>query len=251
MIDIHCHLEQTDYNKDRNKIIESCKKQLNAVITCCAHPRDFDMTMKLIEKYPDFIFATIGIHPEYIKEISEKEVDEFFDLIRKNKDRIVGIGETGLDYWWIKEKSYQEKQKELFRKFIDLARELKKPLIVHAREAYDDVINVLEENDAERVVMHMFGAHHLLKKVLDNNWFVSLNTIVLRSKKHKKVARDTPFKNLLTETDSPWLDPNGGRNTPLNVKLVIEKIAEIKKIPFNKVDHTTTQNAIRVFSLMV
>ena len=91
MIDCHCHFEQKDYDKDRDEVIEKCRKQLQAVVTSCAHPKDFELTMKLAEKYKGFVFATVGIHPEYIKEISEQKKNDFIELIKANKDKIVGI----------------------------------------------------------------------------------------------------------------------------------------------------------------
>jgi TatD DNase family protein len=251
MIDAHCHLEQPDYDKDRDEIIEKCKQQLKAVITCCAHPKDFDLTLNLVGKNKGFVFATVGIHPEYIKEVSEKEKDEFLEKIKENKDKVVGIGEIGLDFFEVKESDWQKKQKELFIELINFAKEVNLPLVVHARDAFEDAIKILEQEDAKRVLLHMFGAHHLLKRVVENNWQVSLSTILARSKKHKKIARDAPLENLITETDSPWLGPEGKRNIPLNIKLVVEKIAEIKKIEFEKVDEITTQNAIKFFNLQI
>jgi TatD DNase family protein len=249
MIDVHCHLEQEDYSKDRDEVIENLRKELKAIITCCAHPKDFDLTLNLVEKYKGFIFATVGIHPEYVKEISEKEKEEFLEKIKENKDKIVGIGEIGLDFNWVKEKEWQEKQKELFIELINFAKELNLPLIIHSREAYDEAVRILEQENAKNVLLHMFGANHLVKKVIENDWFISMNTIVLKSKKHKKVVRDMPLERLMLETDSPWLSPCGGRNTPLSVKVVAEKISEIKKVKFEEVDRITTKNAIKFFNL--
>jgi len=249
MIDCHCHLEQKDYEKDRNEVIEKCIQNLKAVVTCCAHPDDFDLTMKITRKYKNFVFATVGIHPEYIKEISRDGVKEFLKLIKHNKDNIIGIGEVGLDYYWIKEKILREKQKKLFVEFINLAKSLKKPLVIHARDAFEDTINILEQENARQVLMHMFGANHLVKRVEDNGWYISLNTIVMRSKKHKKIARDVSLEKILLETDAPWLDPKGGRNEPTNIKIVAERVAEIKKISFDKVWTQCTENAIRFYRL--
>ena len=207
--------------------------------------------MDICEKHRDFVFVTAGIHPELIRDIDKKTLDNFIAAVKKNTDNIVGIGEVGLDYWWIKEKKWQEKQKELFVTFIRLAKHLKKPLVIHARDASEDAIKILEEENANHVLMHMFGAHHLLDRVIENGWYVSMNTIVLRSKKHRKIARDIPLDRLLTETDAPWLDPDGGRNTPLNVRAVIEKIADIRKTDFDEIDRKTTENAIRFFRLTV
>jgi TatD DNase family protein len=254
MIDCHCHLEQPDYDKDRDQVIEKCKQQLKAVITCCAHPKDFDLTLRIVERHKGFVFATAGIHPEYIKEVSEKEKDEFLERIKENKDKIVGIGETGLDFFWIKEKEWQQKQKEWFVEFINFAKELKLPVIIHSRDAYEEAIKILEQEDAKQALMHMFGANQLTKKVVENDWFVSMNTIVLKSKKHKKVVRDTPLYRLLLETDAPWLAPEGfgsERNDPTAVKAVAEKIAEIKKVSFDEVWNRCGENAIKFFNLSI
>jgi len=255
MIDVHCHLEQKDYDKDREEVIEKCKKELKAVITSCAHPKDFELTMRMVENHKNFVFASCGVHPEYIKDVSEKEKDDFLDLIVKNKERIVAIGETGLDFFYIKEKEWQEKQKQLFIQLIDLARELDKPIIIHSREVFEETTEILEKQDAKKVLLHMWGAHHLLKRILENGWFISMNTMVLRSKKHRKIARDCPLDRLMLETDSPWLAPKRlvegieTRNDPTSIKIVAEKISEIKKLSFEDIWRGCGENAIKFFSL--
>ncbi|MCS7106158.1 MAG: TatD family hydrolase [Candidatus Aenigmarchaeota archaeon] len=250
MIDVHCHLEQEDYSQDREEVIRECKKELKAIITCCAHPKDLDLTLSLVEKYKDFVFATVGIHPEYVKEVSEEEKKSFFQKVKDNVEKIVGIGETGLDFFWVKEKEWQEKQKELFIEFIELAKDLDLPIIIHSREAYDEAVEILEQENTKKVLLHMFGANHLVKRIVDNGWFVSTNTILLKSKKHKKVVRDVPLERIMLETDSPWLSPSGKRNTPLSVKIVAEKIAEIKKVSFEDVKKITTENALKFFNIL-
>jgi TatD DNase family protein len=250
MIDVHCHLEQKDYEKDRDEVIEKCKRELKAVITCCCHPDDFDLTIEMVEKYKNFVFATVSIHPEYIKEIEHLKVDEFLKKIEENKEKIVGIGETGLDFI-IKEPEWKEKQKELFIKFIDLAKSLNLPLVIHARKAFAEAIEILEKFETKRVLMHFFTAKELLPKILKNGWSISVNTTLLNSKKIKKIVRDLPIEKIMTETDSPWLGPNGKRNDPTAVKFVIERIAEIKKIDFKEIDKITTQNAIEFFNLPI
>jgi len=255
MIDVHCHLEQKDYDKDRDEVIERCKKELKAVITSCAHPRDFELTMQISEKYKNFVFATCGIHPEYIKEVSQKEIDETIEKIKQNKEKIVAIGETGLDFWWVKEAEWQQKQKELFVRLIELSKELKKPLVIHSRDAYEETVRILENEDAKEVDMHMFGDHHMTKRIVDNGWFISINTIILRSKGHKKIAKDCPLEKLMLETDAPWLSPKkllegiDERNYPTSIKLVAERIAEIKKLSFEEVWKKCGENAIKFFKL--
>ena len=255
MIDVHCHLEQEDYNKDRDEVIEKCKKELKAIITSSAHPRDFELTMNLTEKYKNFVFASFGIHPEYIKEVSEKEIESFLEKVKQNKNRIVAIGETGLDFWWTKEKEWREKQKELFIRLISLAKELGKPLIIHCRDAFEDTLRILEQEDAKDVDMHMFGNHNFVSRIIKNGWNISMNTIILRSKSYGKVVRDCPIERLMLETDAPWLSPKKliegveTRNDPTSIKIVAEKISEIKKIRFEEVWQKCKENAIKFFKL--
>jgi TatD DNase family protein len=248
MIDVHCHLEQKDYSEDRDQVIEKCRKELKAVVTSCAHPKDFDLTMQIVERHRGFVFATAGIHPEFVKELKDGEKDNFLDSIKENRNNIVGIGEVGLDYHWVKEPEWQERQKDLFVEMISFSKELKLPLIIHSRDAVEEAVKTLEQEDAKKVLMHMFGDNNLTGRVADNGWSVSLNTLLLENKKQKKIARDIPLQQLMLETDSPWLGMNG-RNDPTSVRLVAEKIAEIKKISFKDVDAATTSNSITFFNL--
>lgn len=260
MIDTHCHLEQPDYDFDRDSLIERCKKNLTAIITSCANPKDLDLTLNLVKKYNGFVFAYASIHPKYINFFTNNQIDEYFKKLSDNKDKLVAIGETGLDYHWITEEILREKQIMLFKKCIELSKKLNKPLVIHSRKATDLVMEILEANKAEKVQMHMFMHRTLLKRVINNGWRISINTLLLRSKNIKKIVRDCPLEKLMLETDSPWLglDENGKivpknivRNDPLSVRFVAEKIAEIKKIDFEKVVNTTSLNAINFYNLRI
>jgi len=255
MIDTHCHMEQSEYDSDRGALLRQCKAAgLKAVVTSCARPQDFALTMDIARKHRGFVFPTLGIHPEFIKDIKPEEIDGFLETIRANKKDVVGVGEVGLDYNWVKEPEWREKQKELFRRMIRLSEELKKPLVIHARDAYEDVVEILEHEGASRVQLHMFGASHLVRRVEGNGWFVSVNTILLKSKKHKKLVRDMPLDRLMLETDAPWLAPEGWeskRNDPRAIRPVAEKIAEIKKASFDQVWEQCGRNAVEFFSLPV
>lgn len=258
MIDTHCHLAQPDYRRDRDEVINRCKEQLDALITSCAHPKDFDLTMRLVEENNGFIFATASIHPIHIREIDENEKKEYLRLIKENRDNILGIGECGLDFFKVKEIELQDKQKELFVELINFAEDLGLPIVVHSREASEEAVDILERENAERVQLHMFGDRELLERVSDNGWLVSVNTIVLRSKDYKKFVRDYPLEQLMLETDAPWLGigkdgkikpKDEVRNEPTAVKAVAEKIAEIKKMDVGDVDRVTTENAKKFFKI--
>lgn len=254
MIDCHCHLEQKEYNQVREQVIEQCKKEMKALITCAAHPRDIELTLKLVRENKNFIFCSIGIHPEYIKEIDDKEIDNVIKEIEKNKALIIAIGETGLDYYWVKEPELQEKQKTLFKKFIALAKKFNLPLVIHSRNATEDTIAILEEESMQhkKVLMHLFNDRKSLAKVIDNGWLISIGPGIMKSKDIRKIARDIPLNKILLETDSPWFaQENQKYGTSLNVMVALEKIAEIKKLSPEEVEKQTDLNAIEFFNLKI
>jgi len=248
MIDAHCHLEQKDYDSDREEVISRCREVLKALVFSCANPKDLHKSLDIVSKNPNFVFLTTGFHPEYIKEFSEKDIEDYFSQIRQNKSKIVAIGECGLDYHWITEPEWREKQKQLFIKHINLAKELNLPVVVHSRDAEEECLKILEEQKAKKVLMHFFSDKNLVERAISNGYFISVNTLILQSKSIRKIMKKTPLERLMTETDAPWLG-FGKRNEPIAVKQVIEKIAELGKLPIEKVDETTTRNAIEFFRL--
>lgn len=254
MIDSHCHLEQPDYDKDRDDFIEHLKKELKAIVTSCAKPEDFEKTLEIVERHKGFAFACIGLHPEHIRNITEKELEIFLERIKLNKDKIVGIGEIGLDFYWVKERIDQEKQKELFKQLIAFSKEIRKPMVIHCRDAHNETLDILEKEDAKHVLLHMWGEKNLLKRIEENGFYISIGPIIDKSKNHKKIARDFPIDRILLETDSPWF---GGktekgdiiRGTPLNIKIPAGRIAEIKKISFEEVWKKCGENAVKFYKL--
>jgi len=252
MIDAHCHLEQDAYKNDLDQVIELCKKEgLKALVSVCAHPKDFDRSLEIVGKYKNYVFLCASIHPEFIKEINPKHVDEYFDRLKENKDKLVAIGETGGDYFWVREPDWQKKQMGLFIQHIELAKELKKPLVVHCRDAFEDVFRVLENQDAKKVMLHLFSGHKFIGRVVENNWWISVGPLVAKSKNHKKIVEKIPLERIMLETDSPWFGQNNERGLPINVKIPCEKIAEVKKIRFEDVWRQTGNNTIRFFELGV
>ena len=254
MIDCHCHLEQKDYNVNREEVIGQCREELKAIITCCAHPVDSSLTLEIAKKHSGFVFCVIGLHPEFIKELSEDQIRETIKIIGQNKDLVVGIGEIGLDFHWIKEPEWQEKQKELFIRMIQLAKELNKPLVVHARSAFKETIDILEQQGMKNksVLMHMFQDRKQLCRIIENGWHLSIGPGIARSKDTKKIARDAPLDRILLETDSPWFAQEGqAKGTPLNVKVACERIAEAKKISAEEVEKQTDLNTIKFFNLKI
>jgi TatD DNase family protein len=259
-IDTHCHLEQKVYDADREDVIARCRRELAAVVTCAPKPEDYAKTLDIVQKHNGFVFAVLGIHPEYAEDYSDPQVEDAMREIENNRGRIVGVGETGLDYTFIKTPAGRERQRQLFAKFVQLAKRLDLPVVVHIRngedketaDAFIDAFEILEREGAKRVQLHMFGARKLLERAIGNGWYVSCNAIVLRSKSYGKVVRDAPLERMMFETDAPWLHPSGEpeqRNDPTGVIAVAEKVAEIKKTTVEEVDARTTENAIAFYGL--
>jgi len=250
MIDAHMHLEQKDYDKDRDSLIKEWKKKMKFLVTVCADIKDWEKTKNFVKSYKGFVFAVAAIHPQHIKGLKDKEVKDFFSILKKNNKNIVGIGECGLDYHWVKDEKLREKQRELFINHIKLAKEMKLPLVVHSWESDSDVLDILEKEGmkSKKVLLHQFGGNSFIDRVIVNGWWVSVGPGVLRSKSRKKVVRDMPLDKILLETDSPWFG-DGERGTPLNVLKAAEKIAEIKKITVKEVEKQTDKNAIDFFGL--
>jgi TatD DNase family protein len=261
LIDSHCHVEWKSYDADRDALVSKWKTQLKAVVSACSRPHDFDKALTFTTKYPGFVFVCAGFHPEFMKEVSDADKENYLEKVRKNKDKIVTIGEIGLDYAWLPEPSEQEKSRKLFEEMLELAKELNLPVVIHSRNSHNDVLNILEKHRMPKVYLHMWGGHQdeFMKRVIEKGYFVGANTIIYTSKNYKKVVRDIDINRLLLETDAPWLslkkegdawkiDPKA-RNEPTSIRMVAEKIAEIKGVPFEEVWKTCAENAIRFYSL--
>lgn len=240
IVDVHAHLDHKQFDKDRDEVIKRASNIL--IINNGLNPETNRKTLELSSKYKN-IKSALGLYPTDALKL--KNVDEELNFIKKNKEKIVAIGEVGLDYYWEKQKKKEEK--EIFQKIIDLAEEIKKPVIVHSREAELDVIEMLESSKA-KTVLHCFGSLELVKRAIDNGFFLSIPANVIFSSHFQKVVEMVELRNLLTETDSPYLSPfRGNRNEPSFVEKGLEKIAEIKKISKEEAEEEIWNNAKKLF----
>ncbi|MDO8509178.1 MAG: TatD family hydrolase [Nanoarchaeota archaeon] len=244
-IDVHCHL---DICKDIDKIIEEVrKKKIGIIISNGVKPSVNRKILELAKKYKE-VKCSMGIYPIDALALSDGEIDEEIKFIRKNKDKVTAIGEVGIDY---KEDSENwDRQKKIFRKFINLSIELNKPIIVHSRKAEKECIEILEELNAKKVVMHCFsGKFSLIERISRNGWFLSIPGNVNHSEQFQNIAKKIDIKNLLCETDAPYLHPLKERdNTPVNVIYSYKKIAELKNMKIKDVEKAIEKNYYRLFS---
>ena len=207
-------------------------------------------------KYPKGVYAAVGLHPIHVRD--ENFDEEVFEKLARDK-KVVALGETGLDYYYHRKSA--ELQKEVFRKILKLAGKINKPLILHSRDAGEDVLSVLMEEKTEiRGVMHCFQENwNFAKVILDMGLNLSFTGLITFTKNSNTYAvlREVPLDRLLIETDCPFMTPEPQRsqgvkrNEPAYVAEVAQKIAEIKKIPLSKVAKQTSQNARELFGLKI
>lgn len=253
LIDSHAHLLDRRYDDDRHQVIMGLPAQgLDYVIECAS---DMDTAIRaaaLANQYHE-VFAAVGIHPHDAKDWDEFYEKELRTLAAQKK--VVAIGEIGLDYHY--DHSPRDVQQAVFRKQIEIALDLNMPVVVHSREATEDVLRILGEYPALTGVIHSFsGSVETMRKLLEMGFYIGFGGMITfkNAKKPVRSATEVPLERLLVETDSPYLAPvphRGERNTPAHTMLVAQKIADLKGIELQTVLDVTTQNAKLLFSLPV
>ncbi|AVQ34639.1 MULTISPECIES: TatD family hydrolase [Staphylococcus] len=254
LIDTHVHLNAEQYDEDLEAVIERARENgVDRMFVVGFDTPTVERTMELIDQY-DFIYGIIGWHPVDAIDCTEERLEWIEELAKHPK--VIGIGETGLDYHW--DKSPKDVQQALFRKQIALAKRVNLPIIIHNREATQDCVDILKEEHAEEIsgIMHSFSASPEIADEIINklNFYVSLGGPVTfkNAKQPKEVAQHVPFDRLLVETDAPFLSPHpyrGKRNEPARVTLVAEQIAELRGVSYEEVCEQTTKNAETLFKL--
>lgn len=253
LFDTHTHLNDLAFEEDREKVIGRAKEEgVSLLVNVGFNRLTIPQTLKLAESY-DFIYAAVGWHPQDAGEMKEEDLIWIEELATHPK--VVAIGEMGLDYYW--DKAPRDVQKEVFRKQIALAKRVKKPIIIHDRDAHRDVVDILREEGADEVggVMHCFGgSYELAQECLDLNFYISFGGPLTfkNAKKPKEVAKHIPLDRLLIETDSPYLTPHpfrGKRNESSYVKYVAQSLAELKEVSYEDICRITMENGKRLFRI--
>jgi TatD DNase family protein len=253
LIDTHAHLSLPQFDKDRTEVIKRARDAgIKHIITVGTDSDDCRKAVALAQEH-DFISAAVGIHPHDAKTINA----ETYSLLRElaDDDNVVAIGEIGLDFY--RNLSSQEIQVQHFREQLWLAREVSLPVIIHDREAHQEVLKILQEEKAETMggVIHCFsGDWEMAKACIDMGFYISIpGTITFKkSDAYHKLVRDLPLDRMLVETDCPFLAPHpfrGKRNEPAYVQYVAKAVAGIKGLGCEAFAEITTQNAQKLFNL--
>lgn len=250
--DVHTHTQDKQYDLDRDVVI---RRALNDGVGMVQVGTDFSMSKKaveLAEKYEN-VYATVGLHP------TDNKKEEFnFDAYKKislASKKVVAIGECGLDYFRGADENEKERQKKVFLKQIELAGEIKKPLIIHCREAFTDLLDILKTNDyglrTPAGVVHFFsGSVEDAKKFLDLGFYFSFGGVVTFARDYDEQIKFIPLDRILVETDAPYVAPvpyRGKRNEPSYIIEVVKKIAEIKGATLEEIAQISTNNARLLF----
>ncbi|MCA0151267.1 MULTISPECIES: TatD family hydrolase [Rossellomorea] len=253
LFDTHVHLNAEQFDEDLEEVLSRAREAgVEKMVVVGFDRPTINRAMELIGQY-DFLYAAIGWHPVDAIDMNDEDLAWIEELSQHPK--VVAIGEMGLDYHW--DKSPKDVQKEVFRKQIQLAKKVKLPIVIHNREATQDIVDILREEGAEEVggIMHCFsGSPEIAQECVEMNFYISLGGPVTfkNAKKPKDVAKEIPLEKLLIETDCPYLAPHpyrGKRNEPAYVKLVAEQIAELKEVSLEEVERITTENAIKLFNI--
>lgn len=249
--DTHAHYNDEKFEDDRDSIIKDIYNDGITKFVCVGYNLEQSkFALNLALKY-DYIYASCGISPNDIYDFSDEKLKEIEEL-GKN-DKIVAIGEIGLDYYW--EKENKESQKDLFIKQIEIANRLNKPIIIHNRDAYIDTVGILREHEVNKKgIFHCCPLNQeLIKDGLKLGFYISFSgNITFKNAKSEAAVSLVPMNKILIETDSPYLSPEpyrGKRNDSRNVKLVAQRIADIKGMTIEEVAKITYENAKKVYSI--
>ena len=246
IFDSHAHYDDESFNEDREDVIKEIRENgVINVLNCGASMEGARDSFKLANKY-DFFYAAVGIHPENAYELTEENYEEIKEMTKNPKVR--AIGEIGLDYYW-EENPPREKQKEVFRKQMELAKELNMPVVIHDRDAHGDTLEIMKEFPEVKGVVHCFsGSVEFACECLKLGYYIGFTGVVTfkNSKKIVEVAKEVPLERMLVETDAPYMAPTpnrGKRNRSDYIKFIIEKIAEVKELSVEEVSNATIENA--------
>ncbi len=245
LIDVHCHLTAPEFEGKVGEIVEkSVKAGVKAIITSGLGYED-GLKALGISDYR-IVYPSLGVSP-YMLEGYEQVIE----LISRESKRIVAIGEVGLDYWRVRDDEGRDRQRRVFREFIELSKSLDLPLIIHSRSAGKYALEMLFEMKAERVIMHAFdGAAKHAVKAVERGYMFSIPPSIARSQQKRNLVKRIPLENLLLESDSPVLSPVAGQvNYPWNILVSAEWIGKIKGVSIEKVIEVTGRNAAEILDL--
>ncbi|XP_071961946.1 putative deoxyribonuclease TATDN3 [Antedon mediterranea] len=257
-IDGHCHLSASEFDQDLEEVIQRAKEVgVDGIVAVTEFKEDFEKVLALSEEHPGFVFPCLGLHPVQVDKVNGQraacleDLEGVCDVITKNANKLVAVGEIGLDFtpWYCKTKEQRDEQRQVFAQQIQLAKKLDLPVNVHSRSAGRPTVNLLKEQGATKVLLHAFdGKPSVAMLGVECGFYFSVPPSIIRSDQKQRLVSKIPLENLLLETDAPALGPEKeGRNEPSNISISCEWVAKIKNITTDEVRRQTRINAFKLF----
>lgn len=254
IFETHAHYNDRKFDTDRESLLsELPKRGVSPVINVGDSIGSTEPVLALAEKY-SFIYAALGVHPSEIGDLNEETFAWLSEKLKQ--DKVIAVGEIGLDYYWDKDPEIQEKQRYWFRRQLALAKELSLPVIIHSRDAAEDTMTVMRDAHAEGIqgVIHCYSySPEMAQEFIRMGYYIGVGGVVTfkNAKKLVRTVEQISLERILLETDCPYMAPEphrGTRNDSRNIPYVIAKIAEIKGVTSEVVEETTRENAFRLFT---
>lgn len=249
IIDTHMHIFDERYDNQDEIIKFALENNVKKMIVVGFDKESSLKALELSKKY-DFIYLSVGLHPSEVKKEEDKNLTWLTNIL--NNEKVISIGEIGLDYYW--DKTFKEEQKHYFNRQIELAKEYNLPIIVHCRDAVQDCFDILKDSNVKGVMHCYSGSLEMAREFTKRGYFLGIGGVVTfkNAVEIKKVVEDIDLRFLLSETDSPYLTPvpfRGKLNQPAYTKYVVEEIAKIKDLPIEKVEEILEENTKRLFNI--
>jgi len=253
LFDSHAHYNDERFKDDVDEVLSAMNENnVGLILNSCSSLDEVPDIFAICEKYP-FVYASVGIHPHEVSELTEADMDKLKEYAKNPK--VKAIGEIGLDYFY--DFSPRDIQQKWFARQLELAREVSKPVIIHSRDACADTIDILKSGHASEVggIIHCYSySKETVKTFYDMNFYFGIGGVLTfkNAKKLIEAANVIPLERIVLETDCPYLAPvpnRGKRNDSSNIQYVIEKLADIKGVTKEQIAEVTYQNACRVYGL--
>ena len=244
-IDTHCHILKEYYDDIEKVINESKEQKVECLISCGCETKDIEELLKLATQFPN-LYLSIGYHPDAIDNYDLEYLKENLE-----STRVVALGEIGLDYHYIETEKEKEKQKDLFKRQLEMAEEINIPVVIHSREATKDTMDTLKKYNSKGIIHCFSGSYETAIEDIEMGYKLGIGGVVtFKNSKLPEVIKKLSLDDIVLETDSPYLCPDpyrGMQNSPKYIPVIAEKIAQIKETSIDEVMNKTTENTLKMF----
>ncbi|MCF2683283.1 TatD family hydrolase [Faecalicatena contorta] len=252
IFDTHAHYDSEQFNEDRKELLQSMEEQgVGTIVNVCASYASCERVTNMVQEYP-FMYAAVGIHPDHVGSLNEETFARMKELF--TRDKVIAVGEIGLDYYWDHES--HDLQKNWFIRQLELAKELDLPVLIHSRDAAADTMEIMREYAAGLDgVIHCYSySREMAQEYVKMGFYIGVGGVVTfkNGRKLKETVADIPLEAIVLETDCPYLAPEpyrGKRNNSSYIRYVAEEIARIKGVTYEEVVAQTEENARKMYRL--